>query len=331
MSCKHPKMLPFISIVLPFYNAEDFLAEAIESVLAQTYENWELLIVNDAATDGSDQIARAYAQKDKRIRYFVNEKNCGAGLSRNNAIERACGDYLMFLDADDFYQPDICQKVVHVIQNNSNQPDVILFPFEYLKGQERGCWLKRYPTGPLTLKEYDLLDSVVLWNAAWRMQFIKENQFVLSTASISQDHNFVIPALLKATHLFYLNEIGITYRIVSQSISHKKVSFEKQNLNDEIVFTQLERDLKRLNLHGGGGVDYKTIKAIIYSWKIEFDPLMDKTLFLRDKAFFIESGLTDRDFERWKHPESYRKFQKLLKHSYFYYWFKSFIRQKLHL
>ena len=324
-------MLPFISIVLPFYNAEDFLAEAIESVLAQTYENWELLIVNDAATDGSDQIARAYAQKDKRIRYFVNEKNCGAGLSRNNAIERACGDYLMFLDADDFYQPDICQKVVHVIQNNSNQPDVILFPFEYLKGQERGCWLKRYPTGPLTLKEYDLLDSVVLWNAAWRMQFIKENQFTLSTGSISADHNFVIPALLKAKYLFYLNEIGITYRIVAQSMSHEKVSFEKQNLNDEIVFTQLEKDLKRLNLYGGGGVDYKTIKAIIYSWKIEFAPLMDKALFLRDKAFFIKSGLTDHDFERWKHPESYRKFQKLLKHSYFYYWFKSFIRQKLHL
>ena len=324
-------MSPFISIVLPFYNAEDFLAEAIESVLAQTYKNWELLIINDAATDGSDQIARAYAQKDKRIRYLVNEKNCGAGPSRNRAIGRACGDYLMFLDADDFYQPDICQKVVDIILQSSEQPDVVIFPFEYLKEHERGCWLKRYPTGELTLKEYDMLDSVVLWNAAWRMQFIRENQFTLSTAPISSDHNFVIPALLKAKHLVYLNEIGVTYRIVSQSMSHERVLFEKQNLNDEIVFTQLEKDLKRLNLYGGGGVDYKTIKAIIYSWKKEFNPIMDKALFLRDKAFFIKSGLTDRDFERWKHPESYRKFQKLLKHSYFYYRLKSFIKQKLSL
>lgn len=314
-----------LSIVLPFYNAQAYLSQAIESVLAQTYPDWELLLINDASTDDSGKIAQDYCRKDKRIHLFVNEQNCGAGLSRNFAITKAKGDYLMFLDADDLYKPDICEKVVEVIKHCSTQPDVIIYPFEYLNHDEKGCWVKRYSTGPLTLKEYDMLDSVVLWNQAWRIPFIKKYHFSLSTASISADHNFVLPALLKADRLFYLNEIGVTYRITSSSMSHAKASFEKQNLNDEIVFEQLEKDLKRLNLYKER--TFNVMKAIIYSWQISFSPLMNKRLFNRDKAFFKKSGLTKADFDCWKHPESYRKFQKLMKHSYFYYYLKEIINK----
>jgi glycosyltransferase involved in cell wall biosynthesis len=94
------------------YNREDFLGEAIESVLASTYENFELIIVDDRSKDNTLQIARGYAEKDSRIRVFENEKNLGDYPNRNKAAGYATGDILMTVDSDDTLYPDSIEKCV---------------------------------------------------------------------------------------------------------------------------------------------------------------------------------------------------------------------------
>lgn len=93
-----------VSIITPLYNGERFVAQTIESVLAQTYPDWEMLIVNDGSTDNGPKIVEAYAAKDPRIQLFSQE-NAGSAAARNNAIRRATGRYIALLDADDLWEP----------------------------------------------------------------------------------------------------------------------------------------------------------------------------------------------------------------------------------
>ena len=110
---------PLISIITPNYNCASFIAETIESVLAQTYKNWEMLIQDDCSSDGSLEIALSYAEKDPRIKVESNTKNAGAAISRNNAIRRSQGEYLSFLDSDDLWVPTKLEKQIKFMQTNN--------------------------------------------------------------------------------------------------------------------------------------------------------------------------------------------------------------------
>ena len=88
-----------VSIIMPSWNTENYIAESIQSVIDQTYKNWELIIVDDCSTDNTDEVVRAF--NDQRIKYLKNEKNSGAALTRNRALKEARGEWIAFLDSDD--------------------------------------------------------------------------------------------------------------------------------------------------------------------------------------------------------------------------------------
>jgi glycosyltransferase involved in cell wall biosynthesis len=114
---------PLVSVILIFLNAADFLREAIESVLAQTYPHWELLLVDDGSTDGSTEIAKRFASANSvRIRYFEHDghQNLGMSAARNIGIRKAKGDYLAFLDADDYWLPNKLEVQTRIL---GSQPD----------------------------------------------------------------------------------------------------------------------------------------------------------------------------------------------------------------
>ena len=98
-----------ISIITPLYNGERFVGQTIESVLAQTYPDWEMLIVNDGSKDNSEQIARSYAAKDHRIKVF-SQPNGGSASARNHGIREAKGRYFVFLDSDDYWDSSFLEK-----------------------------------------------------------------------------------------------------------------------------------------------------------------------------------------------------------------------------
>ncbi|EGR0582248.1 glycosyltransferase [Vibrio cholerae] len=112
--------LPLVSIIMPSYNSSSSILMSIKSVQNQKYSNWELLITDDASTDNTVELVRDISLKDSRINIQVNDKNCGAGFSRNRSIMRSKGKYIAFLDADDLWLPNkLSAQVSHMEQTGS--------------------------------------------------------------------------------------------------------------------------------------------------------------------------------------------------------------------
>ena len=110
-------MNDLVSIIMPSYNTQKFIEETLDSVLAQTYTNWELIIVDDCSTDNTDEIVSPFLS-DSRIIYIQNEKNSGAAVSRNRALREAKGKWIAFLDSDDLWTPDKLEKQIAFMQSN---------------------------------------------------------------------------------------------------------------------------------------------------------------------------------------------------------------------
>lgn len=106
-----------VSIIMPSYNTGRFIADSINSVLNQTYQNWELIIIDDCSTDDSVEIIKSY--KDSRIRLLKNKKNSGAAISRNYGLREAKGRYISFLDSDDVWATTKLYKQVNFLKNNN--------------------------------------------------------------------------------------------------------------------------------------------------------------------------------------------------------------------
>jgi len=116
-------MKPLVSIGLPVYNGEEYLAEAIESVLHQTYTNLELIISDNGSTDKTEMICRRFAEQDERVRYHQNELNLGASWNYNRTVELARGFYFRWLAADDMLAPTLIEKSVEILES---RPEVVL-------------------------------------------------------------------------------------------------------------------------------------------------------------------------------------------------------------
>lgn len=118
-----------VSIITPTWACAEFIGETIKSVLAQTYRNWELLIQDDCSTDGTAEVVEPYALADSRIKYECNQKNSGAAITRNNALLRANGRWMAFLDSDDLWEPAKLEKQLRFMYGNG-------YKFSYTSYQE---------------------------------------------------------------------------------------------------------------------------------------------------------------------------------------------------
>lgn len=113
--------MPLVSIVLPIYNGEAFMRKSIESCIAQTYTNWELLIVDDCSKDKTEQIAKEYEAKDGRIHYFKNEVNLRLPRNLNRGFSLAKGEYLTWTSDDNYYQPTAIERMVTILNQKKHE------------------------------------------------------------------------------------------------------------------------------------------------------------------------------------------------------------------
>ena len=134
-------MNELVSIIMPSYNTAQYIAESIRSVLAQTYANWELIIVDDCSTDHTDEIVGSF--QDNRIKYLKNKKNSGAAVSRNRALREAKGRWIAFLDSDDLWLPEKLEKQIAFMEKNG-----YAFSFTDYRIQLNGEWFPYICTGP---------------------------------------------------------------------------------------------------------------------------------------------------------------------------------------
>ncbi len=207
-----------VSIITPNYNCGRFIAQTIESVLAQTYSYWEMIIVDDCSTDDSVQIARQYAEKDSRIKVIENKKNSGAAISRNKAIEMALGEFVAFLDSDDIWLPSKLEKQIafmrdnncdfsfteygHIDEENNSLHKIanVIKHLNYRKMMMH-CW-----PGCLTVMYNQTITGKVF------AEDIKKNN----------DHALFLRVLKKSQNAMGMKEILAQYRIRRGSISSKK-------------------------------------------------------------------------------------------------------------
>lgn len=108
-----------VSIITPSYNCASYIKATIQSILSQTYQNWELLITDDCSTDNSREIINGFVSQDSRIKLFILSHNSGAGVARNNSIKEAKGRYIAFCDSDDRWYPEKLEKQLEFMKNNN--------------------------------------------------------------------------------------------------------------------------------------------------------------------------------------------------------------------
>ena len=175
-----------VSIIVPMYNAEKFIRKTIESVISQTYQNWEMLIINDVSTDNSLAIVSEFVKKDERIKIVNTEKNVGVVKGRNFLIELASGRYIAFLDSDDYWHNEklekqikfmkeknasiSCTEYTRVRENGEKINEVIIKPeisyTDMLKNNYLGCLTVMYDVkkiGKRYFKELEKNEDYVLW------------------------------------------------------------------------------------------------------------------------------------------------------------------------
>src|SRR5688572_7032980 len=111
--------MPAVSVITPVHNLADHLAEAVNSVLAQTFDDWEMILVDDCSTDNSVAVASGFVARDPRVKLIRLDKNSGAAVARNAGIASAVGKYIAFLDGDDLWQPDKLQKQLAFMRENN--------------------------------------------------------------------------------------------------------------------------------------------------------------------------------------------------------------------
>ncbi len=209
-----------VSIIMPSWNTGRFIAESIQCVINQTYKKWELLIVDDCSTDNTDEVVESFLS-DLRIKYFHNEKNSGAALTRNKAMREAQGEWIAFLDSDDLWMPEKLEKQIAFM----NEHGYVFSYTEYEKIDEENKPLNKYVSGPNVVDKrkmyrYDYIGQLT-------MMYSMKHFGLVQIKDIKKNNDYAIRLQLfkkAGTEAHLLKENLAKYRVREKSISHDKLS-----------------------------------------------------------------------------------------------------------
>lgn len=129
---------PLISVIMPSYNSESYIREAIDSALSQTYKRFELIVIDDCSDDSTPDIVREYCERDERVHFLANEKNLGAAGTRNRGLDEAKGDYIAFLDSDDIWRSDKLAKQLQLLSSSGKSLCYSSYAFINESGEKCG-------------------------------------------------------------------------------------------------------------------------------------------------------------------------------------------------
>jgi glycosyltransferase involved in cell wall biosynthesis len=215
------KSLDLISIVMPLYNSEKYISESIESVLSQTYNHWELIVVDDKSTDNSSMIVESYAHKDNRVKLINLDTNVGPTKARNRAIEEANGRYISFLDSDDMWLPDKLQQQIIFLNKNN----LVLTYSTYETMDENSKYINTRKCLPI-IKYKDMLKSNQIGNLTgiYDVNFFGK---VYMEDTGHEDYVLWLKLLKQVSYTKGLTKTLARYRIVPNSISSNKLKVLK--------------------------------------------------------------------------------------------------------
>lgn len=251
----------YVSIIIPVYNAGQFIRACLETVEGQTLKNIEVICVNDGSEDASMKVLQEFAQKDSRFR-IIDKENTGAGDCRNIGLREARGEYILFLDADDKFEPELCDKAY--FKAKTDNADICFFGATRFNMQNKKMepmnWVLRKEllpkTTPFTKKQlgnqFFQMTSGCPWSKLFRRQFILEHHLEFMNLQNANDLYFVRAAMALAENMTYVNESLVTYRFAAgsntQSTKHKApLEFYKayKALKDKLVKEKMYDSLEQ--------------------------------------------------------------------------------------
>lgn len=245
------------SIIVPVYNTESYLVRCLDSILNQTYDNYEIIIVNDGSTDGSKKIITDYQKQYPEKIKVINKKNGGLSSARNKGVSKADGDYILFVDSDDYIEKGLLKTLN---TKTKDFPDLIRFQIKEINN-DKICMYRELPFE--TIKGDKAFNKIVkyhyvepAWCYAYRKVFYKENKFSFAEGKYHEDFGLIPYVIMRASKVKSIGYVGYNYVIRSGSImtqvnyekSKKKVEdflFHYKNLVNKID----DSDCKNINVY----------------------------------------------------------------------------------
>jgi glycosyltransferase involved in cell wall biosynthesis len=246
-----------ISIIIPVFNAESTIERCINSIINQTYKDYEIIAVNDGSKDNSLKLLKKYKKLLKEKLIIINQKNQGVALARNNGIRTAKGKYLAFIDNDDYIDNNYLEKYINEINNNDF--DIIIGGYRRPTADNK-IIESRYPKDNIWSK-YSI---VAPWAKLYKRDFIVKNHIEFLNYGIGEDVYFYIQVLDKTSNIKIINYIGYNWFYNVKSVSN--TLHKGFNKNIDILFL-IEKTKEKVNGEGiilKGIVDYFYIRLIIY-------------------------------------------------------------------
>ena len=264
-------MNPLISIIVPKYNVEKYIRTCIESILAQTYRNIEVIIVNDGSTDQSLAVISDLICSHHNIK-VINQKNQGLSVARNTGIDAATGKYIAFVDADDKIKPDFVSSLYQIADKTG--ADIVRGSFRDFNGNIPKGWVPDFnvPTnyGTIVLDQFLSSNiSFVVWSSIYRLDFINSNHIRFTPGILFEDADFTIRAYMLAKLVATSPEPNYAYRINRPgSILTTKTTknAQKMSLSEEKIISQFISMLKHEKSDVLCSLILKSIYACMRDW-----------------------------------------------------------------
>ena len=265
-----------ISVIVPVYNIEKYLPRCIDSILDQTYKNWEAIFVNDGSTDNSLKILEEYKKRDERIK-IINKKNAGSGAARNDGIETSKGKYIAFLDSDDWYEKNFLENLYNnLIENNS---DVAMCnPKMTYDDTSKNKKINTYFFNEIELnktpeKILGILEMPVVWNKLYKKEIIVKNKIKFPNYSFCEDVEFLYKTFLYVNNLSKIEDDLYNY--------YQRRDSETKKIKEESI-EQVYKVIK--NIENYVKENFIEKLEIFYQYKVQFLYSISQILLLRTNS-----------------------------------------------
>ena len=288
--------MPKVSIIVPVYNEEEYVSTCLDSLINQTLDDIEIILIDDSSTDNSLNILLDYAKKYPNIKVYHNEKNIGQGASRNRGLSLATGEYIGFVDSDDYIRNTMYEDMYKAVLNN-NYPEVVTTEIMFVKDDSyanrdleflaRG---KEKIINPMLDKNAVISESPAVCNKIFRRDTLKDFYFVED--SLFEDISFSYTKYMEASKVVSVPSINYFYRRdINRGVS--SVNYKENNHITDIfkVLDRLESDMRKSSRYEVFKDEIKLIQLAyslirveeVNNWQVD----MDKKNLIKDKMFSL--------------------------------------------
>ncbi len=246
------------SIIVPVYNVEDYLASCLDSIIDQTYEDFEVIVVNDGTKDNSQDIIDEYVKKDKRIKGF-KKTNGGLSDARNFGVSKAKGEYLLFVDSDDTINQDLLMELNNEIEKC--EPELIRFQIAKIDAETHvnPCETFSNITGAEAFKKLAIDDYfVTACSSCYKKEYWDNNNFKYTLGGYHEDYGLTPYVYIRADKVSSIDYVGYNYYFREKSITGDKNPKKEEKKNNDVI-KLFDLNIKRIDKDKDVSIDGKKL------------------------------------------------------------------------